>query len=139
MNRPRASRLFFASLLGVMIAIPSAYSAAPGVPEGAFSYGFARGNLYRTWTDDQRQLYVAGIIDGLMFSPVVGGRTAFVTSLNACLSGLPIEQDTAVVDKAINADPEHWDGPLNFLVYKALQDFCSARGKPLATGKGTRQ
>ncbi|NKF92563.1 hypothetical protein GO286_04849 [Ralstonia solanacearum] len=105
--------------------------ASAGVPEGAFGFGAVRGNHYRAWPVARRQFYLAGVIDGMLYAPAVGGKTAFVVALSECLTGVPAAQQTAVVDKALADNPSHWDAPMNWLVFDALSKFCGARGKPL--------
>ncbi len=126
--RPGRLVLVFAAM---WVCASPAVRAATSLPEGTFAYGAARGNDYRTWTALKRQMYVGGLIDGLLFAPAVGGKTTFVVALSECIAGLPYAQLTAVTDKALADHPAHWDAPMNWLVFDALEQFCSARGKPL--------
>ncbi|NKF95648.1 hypothetical protein GO290_02745 [Ralstonia solanacearum] len=126
----RPARLALATV-GAWAAAGMLASASAGVPEGAFGFGAVRGNHYRAWPVASRQLYLAGIIDGMLYAPAVSGRTEFAVALSECLIGVPVTQQTAVVDKALADNPSHWDAPMNWLVFDALSKFCGARSKPL--------
>lgn len=106
-------------------------NASAGVPEGAFGVGVGPGNHYRAWPVASPQLYLTGAIEGMVYAPAVGGKTAFVVALSECLTGVPAAQQTAVVDKALADNPSHRHAPMNWLVFDALSKFCGARGKPL--------
>lgn len=122
------------ALMLLMSSAPAATSQS--AQQGDFGKGIGVGSAYRTWPDSVRQFYVAGIVDGLLFSPAVGGRKKFAASLNDCLGGVTVAQVAAAVDKNLATYPARWEAEsMNSLTFVSLVELCVEKGKPLMLSK----
>ena len=81
---------------------------------------FIRGQEYRQMNETQRETYVMGVIDGLMFAFAVTKQKPEQRWLEECTKGLKVDQLTAIVTKYITTNPEQWHMNANVLVYDAL-------------------
>jgi hypothetical protein len=86
------------------------------------------GNRYHRLDDEQRALYLAGIVDGLVGGYLLDGNTKRGAGLGTCIKSMPNDQVRDIVDKYISGNPEQRDWPMNMLAYNALNDACRKRG-----------
>lgn len=94
-------------------------SAAVVVP-----YGFMSGNAYRALPEAGKQMYVTGVFDGLIGSPMFGANAHMVAAFKQCMEGMNNDQLQAIVDKYLNAHPEIWHYPMQVHAYNAIIDIC---------------
>ena len=90
------------------------YTAAIGLS------GFIHGNEYRQMNQNQKESYVTGVIDGLIFAFAVTKQTSSQKWLEECIKGMPVDQLTAMVTKYITNNPESSQLTANRLVFNAL-------------------
>lgn len=87
--------------------------------------GFATGNRWRTLPNQQRMLYVLGVLDGLRFSPVMAlGTEDRTNKLANCTQNMNGEQILAIADKYVEARPEKWHESVHFQLFGALTEAC---------------
>jgi len=108
----------------------AAIDAAAPTPSVFIHHGFYTGNLYRNLPEVDRRLYVDGVIDGLMMSPLLGVQKSNLAWLESCVTGMQDDQAEAIINQYLVAHPEKWDSDMEILVFLAIQDACAARGFP---------
>lgn len=86
--------------------------------------GFIHGQQYRQMNQNQKESYVTGVIDGLMFAFAVTKQTSSQQWLEKCIQGVPVNQLTAIVTKYIANNPECSQATANGLVFNALVSLC---------------
>ena len=82
--------------------------------------GFIHGQQYRQMNQNQKESYVTGVIDGLMFAFAVTKQTSSQQWLEECIKGIPVDQLTAIVTKYIINNPEYSKVTANGLVFNTL-------------------
>ena len=82
--------------------------------------GFIHGHEYRQMNQSQKESYVTGVIDGLMFAFAVTKETSSQQRLEECIKGEPVNQLTAIVTKYIANNPDLSQATANKLVFNAL-------------------
>jgi len=88
--------------------------------------GFITGNTYRAYSDDIKAVYVMGVIDGFVLAPAFSAPKKKLAWLQTCSEGMNGYQVAAIVDKSLRDVPEHWNEPMNVLVYSAMFDACQS-------------
>jgi hypothetical protein len=86
--------------------------------------GFIHGNEYRQMNQNQKESYVTGVIDGLMFAFAVTKQTSSQQWLEECIKDLPVNHLTAIVTKYITNNPEYSQATANGLVFNTLVSLC---------------
>jgi hypothetical protein len=82
--------------------------------------GFIHGHEYRQMNQSQKESYVTGVIDGLMFAFAVTKQASSQQRLEECIKGVPVNQLTAIITKYITANPEFSQTTASGLVFDAL-------------------
>ncbi|HLI13120.1 MAG TPA: hypothetical protein VKY65_16120 [Alphaproteobacteria bacterium] len=107
-------------LAAVLLSAPAAAAA-----ELPVHHGFLTGKSYLQISDVVKPLYVSGLIDGLLGSPLFGAPAeGKVARLGACLEKMSSGQATAVVTRYVRAHPAQQDWDMQVLAYDALHDLC---------------
>jgi len=117
------TRVLGAILLALALGPALADTPTPGavVPNG-----FYTGNQIRKFPADIRAVYVAGVFDGLLYAPAMGGDEVLAETLKQCVVGMNPEQVSTSVDKYLAAHPEQWNWPMNVIVISAIEAVCPA-------------
>lgn len=83
------------------------------------------GNEYRALSQVQRQAWLVGAIDGLLTAQLT--TTNKQPGLAVCLSKIPVSQQQAIFEKALDADPERWNFPAAFKVLDVFNRYCDIK------------
>jgi Rap1a immunity proteins len=86
--------------------------------------GIIHGQQYRQMNQNQKESYVTGVIDGLMFAFSVTKQTDSQQWLEECIKGMRVDELTAIVTKYAANNPEFSQATANRLVYHALVSLC---------------
>jgi hypothetical protein len=86
-------------------------------PAGRAAPKDTTGNAYRAYSDDIKAVYVMGVLDGFLVAPGFGAPRKELAWLEACSVGMSGNQVAAIADKYLRDRPEHWNQPMNGLVY----------------------
>jgi hypothetical protein len=82
--------------------------------------GFIHGHEYRQMNQNQKESYVTGVIDGLMFAFALSKQASSQQRLEECIKGMPVNQLTAIITKYITANPGFSQTTASGLVFNAL-------------------
>lgn len=127
---PIVSSLRVAVFVGLLSEFRIAAAAQPG-ERHFFEGGFFDGNTYRQMPPDQRQAYVAGVIDGVFFGPAFGANEPALHALKRCLGSMKSDQLLASIDDYVVHHPASWDAEMNTSEFNALTGACRERGTPI--------
>jgi hypothetical protein len=92
-------------------------------------HGYYTGNSYRALPEEVKKVYVAGVIDGILYSPVFGGDQESIGQFKACMAGMNSSQIGAIVNQYLEANPQDWDNDMNNLIDQAMRKACLLRGR----------
>ncbi len=86
--------------------------------------GFIHGQQYRQMNQNQKESYVTGVIDGLMFAFAITKQTSSQQWLEECIKDMRVDELTVIVSKYIADNPEYSQATANGLVFNALVSLC---------------
>ena len=86
--------------------------------------GFIHGQQYHQMNQNQKESYVTGVIDGLIFAFVVTKQISSQRWLEECIKDMRVDQLTAIVSKYIADNPEYSQATANGLVFNTLVNLC---------------
>jgi len=86
--------------------------------------GFIHGQQYRQMNQNQKESYVTGVIDGLMFAFAVTKQTSNQQWVEECIKDMRVDELTAIVTKYIANNPEFSQATANGLVFNTLVRLC---------------
>jgi hypothetical protein len=100
----------------------SANQRSHGTADLGPAYWSYTGNEYRALPAQQKHAYVVGVVDGMLISPLIMNRQD--PWLGQCVAGMQSDQVEAIFEKYLEANPQVWHEPANFLVFKAFWQKC---------------
>lgn len=88
--------------------------------------GFVKRIDYLGYSSQEQQLYVMGVVDGLLVSPMIAGNTPKEKAIRDCLSDRSITstQIQLTTFKVVRDNPEKLDQDAHVAVYVAITDIC---------------
>ena len=86
--------------------------------------GFMSGEECLQLDEISQRLHMAGFINGLLVSRVVGASETCLSPVELCLTGVTDSQMAAVLRKWLNAHPESWHLPCNLAAWRAVKEMC---------------
>lgn len=92
------------------------------------------GNDYIRLSQDARTPYVLGVIDGMLYAPVLAdSNLAFTNRIDACFEEMKPSngQFATIVDAYLKAHPPFLGLGMHAIVYRAMVEACAQVGKPL--------
>jgi hypothetical protein len=134
-----------AAIAGLVLVLALSASAAPQAPpktppttaardESAgirIHDGFYKGHTVREFSERERAIYAAGIIDGMFLAPLFGAPTgprelAATRSqwLGQCVEGMSPEQVAAIIAKYLTDHPERWHQDAKESAFSAIVAAC---------------
>jgi hypothetical protein len=121
------------AMLGFFAVISTVAAVEPATKKVVFYKGFYNGNVYRQLPPGDQAVYVGAVIDGFLAAPLMGSDTTAAKQLNNCLGDMRPNaiQLAAIVNKWLEANPEHWGDPMNEATHTVLSTNCEARGFPI--------
>ena len=72
--------------------------------------------------------YMAGFMNGLSVSTVVGASYSCIEPINQCLGGTTDTQLAAVMEKWLRENPARWHERCNVLTWVAISEMCGIAG-----------
>lgn len=108
-------------LLSVGVSVTAQEKGDPGV---YVKSGVHTGQSYMAAGYEQRVGYAAGLLDGLLLAPLMGGRGEVVERLRVCVIGMSDTQLAAILDKYTQENPSRWHQPMNIIGYSAIILAC---------------
>ena len=114
-----------AAALAVMLAGP----AGAGCPVSVVTAwpGFLKGEDCGGLSETALSRYVTGLVDGLLFSTLLGASESCVGQYQQCLVGKTDRQLGAVVRQWLENKPARWHEGCNSAVYRAIREMCGIR------------
>lgn len=116
---------------GILLSVAMAANAAGGV---FVPHSFMTGSQYQQFSPPEKQRYVAGVIDGFFFAPMLAATKVMrVYKLHACAINHQMNDAviTAIVDKFIADKPEIGGEDMHYIVFRAMRDACAKLGNPI--------
>jgi hypothetical protein len=114
----------------VLLARGASGLAAPdgSPPVVLIDQGWVSGQYFLSLNEGQKTGLSAGIISGLLMSPLMGApeRGPEVVALSECTQGMSIGQLEAVIEKYLRDHPEVWNRPLGVSAVWAMRSVCPA-------------
>jgi hypothetical protein len=92
----------------VIVAVPSYYSA----------------ETFIELSESDRQMYVAGLMDGFYASALFGASDETIANLSSCTKPMDTKQISAIITKYLQDHPENWHLPLSVEAHNALNKAC---------------
>lgn len=89
--------------------------------------GFMTGQAYLGLPERAQRAYAMGLIDGMLLSPMLGGRARDNQWLGSCVTGYSDSQAAAVLHRALRDEPGAWHMPAHVTFYNALLRACAPR------------
>ena len=118
------------TLVAAGLVLPLALSQTSSKPQSGREYaigpsGFATGNAFLKWNDDEQTAYGVGFYNGLSVSHLATGSAyEKVKWLDTCADGMEAEQIGAILGKYIKDHPAERQENLNTLGLNALNEAC---------------
>lgn len=97
-------------------------------------HSFMTGSSYRQFSPVERQRYVAGVVDGFFFAPMLAAtQVRRVYKLQTCAVNHQMNDAViaAVVDKFVADNPEIGGADMGYIVFRAMGDACAKLGNPI--------
>ncbi len=107
-------------LLIVIMCIGSGKSSF--ADEKVITKGFVTCNAYRDFSQQQKQIYITGLIDGVLSSSLIGLSNSNVIKFMDCTKGIEGKQLIAIFDKFIDGSPGVWHYSANLMFILSLKD-----------------
>lgn len=116
-------RLIAAFVLSLVVA--AAAARAQDVPQGVRIHGgWVTGTEYLDMSAQQREAYVAGLLNGMKLAPEFGAPAARLDWLNGCLTVLDRAELADRIYDTIFADTRLWDNRNAAKMYRAVAAAC---------------
>ena len=87
--------------------------------------GYVSGNTFRILSDSSKNVYVQGLVDGMLAAPVFGANKSEMTSFEKCTVGMTGRQLVAIMEKYLKENPAKWNKDMNIIAYWALKEGCN--------------
>jgi hypothetical protein len=116
---------------GMLSAVAMAANAAGGV---FVPHSLMTGSQYQQFSPAERQRYVAGVVDGFFFAPMLAATQVMrVYKLQACAVDHQMNDAviTAIVDKFVADNPEIGGEDMHYIVFRAMRGACAKLGNPI--------
>ena len=81
------------------------------------------GNEYRVLSQVQKESWLVGAVDGLLTAQLT--ITNKQPELAVCLAKIPVSQQRAIFEKALESDPERWNFPAAFKLLDVFNKYCN--------------
>jgi hypothetical protein len=75
-------------------------------------------------SDDDRETYTAGLMDGFFGVGLFGASDESVAGLTTCTQGMDVRQATTTIAKWVKDHPEYRQYPMSVVAYDALINAC---------------
>lgn len=127
--RSMQSHKFFLTLAVAVFGMSGQLRASEPLPntesETVFIYGtWITGNSFRELNTESQQLYVVGVVEGMILAPFFSKPGAHLEWIGRCTREWSDRQVLAVVHKWMNNNPERWHEAMNVLVWTAMREAC---------------
>ncbi|MGH2567020.1 MAG: hypothetical protein ACRDGA_01685, partial [Bacteroidota bacterium] len=111
--------------ISLLIFSYEAYSAE--VPSGPMSFfpGLLKGEEFLNLNEANQAIYVMGVIDGFLASPVFGAENKYYSWLGNCLKDKTNTQISAMATKYLKNNPGMWDNEASLSIHTTLILACS--------------
>jgi hypothetical protein len=107
----------------------------PLVVHAQYTVGKAMtGNEYLRLSSVLQSEYVTGVVDGMLFAPVIArSNLQFTNKIESCFATMrPTRgQLKAIADHYLQANPAEWGLGMHGVVFQALRQACYQAGQPL--------
>ena len=88
--------------------------------------GWLRAEDYLKLDPESQRVYAMGLLDGMYYAPVFGApdNNKLLVSLASCIEKMKASQVSAIIEKYVKENPEHWNWDLNGQAYAGLRRAC---------------
>ncbi len=121
MHRGTNLRVFIITLL-ISLGLPVAVLGEEGV---LIHNGFITGNTFRAFDQVSKNVYVTGLVDGILLAPLYGAPKKNLEKIEKCTVGMTGQQIVAILEKYLRGNPERWHHGMHVISYSALGEACS--------------
>ena len=91
--------------------------------------GRISGNEYLSFSDEDKKLYITGLLDGVRASRLLTTERANLDTFDNFLCQLSIEDVIAIIDIRLNAHPEVRELPLNEIFMHCISGEIESMGE----------
>jgi hypothetical protein len=93
---------------------------------GKIHNGWLKADEYSNFSDEGKQAYAMGLLDGMYMAPAFGAPddNKILMSIASCVEGMKSTQVAAIIEKYVHDHPEKWHWDLKLVGYNALLDAC---------------
>ena len=111
-------------LVVVLPVISASQSKSSESSDVVIPNGFMRAGEFVKLTQEQRDFYTVGFIDGLLVSTMMGADLQRVRALKNCTTGMKSSQIAEIIRRYVDAKPEIWHHELHTESVNALASVC---------------
>ena len=97
------------------------------VPAHAIVLGYVTGNDYLKFDNENRVVWLIGVMDGIMAESTIIKKDDKGPWLGRCIDGLSKDQIKAMFEKELTQHPEGWHAPAGIIFRVKMKDFCKDR------------
>ena len=101
--------------------------AASAHSQSGIILGYVTGNEYMKLRDDERTLWLIGVMDGMMAEDLVANKRQDGPWLGHCIRSLPKIQIKAMLDQELQSRPDTWHAPAALAFRDRMGKFCKER------------
>ena len=95
--------------------------------------GFLKTGEFLNLSEDQKDGYAMGFINGLQLSVLLGASVDRADGINECIQGMKPNQIAAILEKYVKDHPENWHQRFDTESLNALLTVCYAKGIEVQT------
>src|SRR5690348_12661109 len=85
---------------------------------------YLKAEAFIEFSESDREVYVAGLMDGFFASTFFGASDETVANLTSCTKDMDTKQIAAIITKYVKDHPESWHLPVNAEAHTALNAAC---------------
>ena len=108
-------------ILFLMLLFTSANSQAQDI---SIQNGFITGNTFRAMEKASKNVYVTGLLDGMLLAPLYGAPEKNLQILASCTVNMNGQQLVAIFEKFLTNHPERWNQSMHIIGYSAMHKIC---------------
>ena len=90
----------------------------------SIKFGFLTNEECRALPAGTLQFYMAGFLNGLFMSPLLGAPSECLPPFDECFVGVTSTQLEAVMRKWLDENPQRWHDRCQFGAYAAISEMC---------------
>lgn len=103
------------------------FTTSSSYGQDGITLGYINGNEYLEMPDDNRTVWIVGVMDGLMAEAALVSKAPKGPWLGRCLRGISIPQIREMFEQKLRQQPDSWHAPAAFIFRDRMSSFCKNR------------